>query len=146
MDFDTERLLRILPHRPPFLLVDRVTAVEPRKSARAIKCVTVNEPALVGHFPDKPVFPGVLVLEALAQLTGVLAYASESWDPARKAFHFVGIHKAKFRVPVRPGDRLELEVDVIERRSNIWRTNGTATVDESIAVTAEILAAISDRD
>lgn len=146
MNFDIERLLRILPHRAPFLLLDRVTGIEPRKAARAVKCVTFNEPVMAGHFPDRPVFPGVLVVEALAQLTAVLAYASESWDPHRKTMHFVGIQKAKFRVPVRPGDRLDLEVELLERRSNIWRTAGTARVDDSIAATAEILTALGDVD
>lgn len=144
--FDLTRILRILPHRAPFVLLDRVTEIEPRKSARALKCVTYNEPFFPGHFPGKPIFPGVLILEALAQLIGVLAYASEPFDSSQKIMYFMGIDRARFRAPVVPGDRMELEVEVIQRKSNIWKCAGTAKVDEALCAEAELLAAIVDRE
>lgn len=145
MDFDTQRILRILPQRPPFLLIDRVTRLEPRTSATAIKCVTANEPVLAGHFPDNPVLPGVLILEALAQLTSVLAYASEPWDPEHRVLKYLGIDKAKFRRAVRPGDRLVLEVEVTQHRANIWQTSGVASVGDATVATGDVLVAVSDR-
>jgi 3-hydroxyacyl-[acyl-carrier-protein] dehydratase len=144
--FDLPRILRILPHRSPFVLLDRVVSVEPRKSARALKCVTYNEPFFPGHFPGKPIFPGVLILEALAQLIGVLAYASEPFDHNQKIMYFMGIDRARFRTPVVPGDRMVLEVSVIQRKSNIWKCAGSAQVDEAVCAEAELLAAIVDRE
>jgi len=144
--FDLPRILRILPHRAPFVLLDRVTEIEPRKSAKALKCVTYNEPFFPGHFPGKPIFPGVLILEALAQLIGVLAYASEPFDSNQKIMYFMGIDRARFRAPVVPGDRMELAVEVIQRKSNIWKCSGTAKVDEALCAEAELLAAIVDRE
>jgi 3-hydroxyacyl-[acyl-carrier-protein] dehydratase len=141
-----ERILRILPHRAPFLLIDRVVELVPRERARALKCVSYNEPFFPGHFPGHPIMPGVLIIEAMAQLTGVLAYASEPFDTNQKVMYFLGIDKAKFRHPVVPGDRLELAVEVVQRRSNIWKTRGTAIVDGKDCAEAEILAAITDRD
>lgn len=146
MDFDTQRILRILPQRPPFLLIDRVTRIEPRRAATAIKCVTANEPVLAGHFPDNPVLPGVLVLEGLAQLTSVLAFASEPWDPEHRVLKYLGIDKAKFRRAVRPGDRLTLEIEVTHHRANIWQTSGVASVGETVVTTGDILVAIADRN
>lgn len=144
--FDLSRILRILPHRAPFVLLDRVTDIEPRKSARALKCVTYNEPFFPGHFPGKPIFPGVLILEALAQLIGVLAYASEPFDSTQKIMYFMGINSARFRTPVVPGDRMVLEIQVLQRKSNIWKCAGTAHVDEALCAEAELLAAIVDRE
>jgi 3-hydroxyacyl-[acyl-carrier-protein] dehydratase len=144
--FDLEAILRILPHRAPFLLLDRVTDLQPRKSAKAIKCVTYNEPFFPGHFPGRPIFPGVLILEALAQLVGVLAYASEPFDSSQKLMYFMGIDKARFREHVVPGDRMDLTVEVIQRKSNIWKCSGTAVVDEATCAEAELLAAVVDRE
>lgn len=146
MDFDIPRILSILPHRAPFVMIDRVTDLEPRKRARAIKCVTYNEPFFPGHFPGHPVFPGVMILEAMAQLSGVLAYASEPFDATQKVLYFLGIDKAKFRKPVLPGDKMEIEVQVLQHRANIWKTEATAEVDDVVVATAELLAAITDRD
>ncbi len=144
--FDLTRILRILPHRAPFVLLDRVIEIEPRKSARALKCVTYNEPFFPGHFPGKPIFPGVLILEALAQLIGVLAYASEPFDSNQKIMYFMGIDRARFRAPVVPGDRMELAVEVIQRKSNIWKCAGTAKVDEALCAEAELLAVFAIHD
>ncbi len=146
MDFDIQRILSILPHRHPFIMIDRVTDLEPRKSATAIKCVTYNEPFFPGHFPGHPVFPGVMILEAMAQLSGVLAYASEPFDASKKVLYFLGIDKAKFRKPVVPGDRMEITVTVLQHRANIWKTEATAMVGDVVVATAELLAAITDRD
>jgi 3-hydroxyacyl-[acyl-carrier-protein] dehydratase len=146
MDFDISRILRILPHRAPFVLIDRVTELSPRKSAKAIKCVSYNEPFFQGHFPGNPVLPAVLVVEAMAQLTGVLAYASEPFDTNMKVMSFLGIDHAKFRKPVIPGDVLEVEVEVTQRRANIWKMAGTAMVGDVLVAQAELLAAIQDRE
>ena len=146
LSFDLPQILRILPHRAPFLLLDRVVDIQPRKSARAIKCVTYSEPFFQGHFPGKPIFPGVLVLEALSQLVAVLAYASEPFDSNQKILYFMGIDRARFRTAVVPGDRLTLEVDLIQRKSNIWKCAGVATVDDALCAEAELLAAIVERE
>ncbi len=146
MELDIQRILRILPHRTPFLLLDRVTEVQPRKSARAFKCVSYGEPWALGHFPGHPVYPNVLLLESMFQLLAVLAYASEPFDSAQKVVYFLGVEQAKFRKAVVPGDRVELEVEVSQRRSNIWKASATATVDKNLSAQAEILAAVTDRE
>ena len=143
---DIGRILKILPHRAPFLMIDRVLTVEPRRSARAIKAVGYNEPYFQGHFPEAPVFPAVLCLEAMAQLMCVLAYASDAIDPNLQTFVFAGIDKAKFRHPVTPGDQLEIGVRVVQHRQNIWKCEGTAMVGDVLCAEAELLAAIQDRD
>jgi len=144
MDFDIDRILRILPHRAPFVLIDRVVELAPRQSARGIKCVTYNEPFFQGHFPGAPILPGGLILEAMVQLTGVLAHASEPYDP-QKVMYFLGVEEAKFRRPVVPGDRMILEVEVSQHRSNIWRVAAEATVDDTTCATAKLLTALSDK-
>jgi 3-hydroxyacyl-[acyl-carrier-protein] dehydratase len=144
--FDLAQILRILPHRAPFLLLDRIVDLQPRKSARALKCVTYNEPFFPGHFPGRPIFPGVLVLEALAQLVGVLAYASDPFDGNQKSMYFMGIDRARFRTPAIPGDRIVLEVEVLQQKSNIWKCSGMATVDQAACAEAELLVAIVERD
>ena len=146
VNLDITRILRILPHRPPLLLVDRVIDIEPRKSARAIKCVSVNEPVFLGHFPGEPVFPSVLCIEAMSQLICILLYASSAMDPKNQRFAFAGVDKAKFRQPIVPGDRIDLVVTVLHHRSNIWKCAGTASVDDVLCVEAELLAAIQDND
>lgn len=108
--------------------------------------MTYNEPFFPGHFPNRPIFPGVLILEALAQLVGVLAYGSEPFDTQQKTMYFMGIDKARFRTPVVPGDRMELQVEVLQRKSNIWKCAGRAEVDDAVCAEAELLAAIVDRD
>lgn len=142
---DINKILRILPHRAPFLLIDRVVELAPRKTARAIKCVTYNEPFFRGHFPNEPVFPAVLCLEAMAQLMCVLLYASDAIDPNQQTFVFAGIDKAKFRHPIGPGDQMTLDVRVLQHRSNIWKCEGTASVGEVMCAEAELLAAIQER-
>jgi 3-hydroxyacyl-[acyl-carrier-protein] dehydratase len=146
VNLDIGKILRILPHRTPFLLLDRVTDIEPRKSARGIKCVTYNEPFFPGHFPGTPLFPGVLCLEAMGQLMCVLAFASQSIDTNTQLFYIMGVEKAKFRHPIIPGDQIELSVKVLQRRSNIWKCEGKAQVGDVICAEAILLAAITDRE
>jgi 3-hydroxyacyl-[acyl-carrier-protein] dehydratase len=145
MDFDINRILRILPHRAPFVLIDRVVELAPRQSARALKCVSYNEPFFPGHFPGAPIFPGGLILEAMAQLTGVLAYASDPYDNAQKVMYFLGVEEAKFRRPVVPGDRMTLDVEVVQRRSNIWKVAAEASVEGNTCATAKLLTALTDK-
>ena len=142
---DIERILQILPHRWPFVLVDRVTEVVPGERIRGHKCVAFNEPWFQGHFPSRPIMPGVLILEALAQIGGILAYASEPFDASNSLMYFLGIDKAKFRRPVTPGDKLELEVSILHHRTNVWKLKGEASVDGTLCAHAELLASVVDR-
>lgn len=142
---DINQILRILPHRFPIVMVDRVTNVVPFQHIEGLKCVTFNEPWFQGHYPRRPIMPGVLVLEALAQLGGILAYVSEPFDAERSLMYFLGIDKAKFRHPVVPGDRLEMRVEVMQHRSNVWKMRGEACVDGTLCAQGELLASIVDR-
>ena len=137
-------ILAVLPHRYPLLLVDRVTEVT-ASSARGYKCVSHNEPFFQGHFPGYPVMPGVLILEALAQLGGVLAGRLRPFDPDEQVLFFLGADKVRWRRPVVPGDRLDLEVELKEDRRGIVRMQARATVGGERAAEAEILATIKDR-
>jgi 3-hydroxyacyl-[acyl-carrier-protein] dehydratase len=145
---DVEAIQRLLPHRPPFLLVDRVVALEPGVRLVAWKSVTMNEPFFVGHFPGKPVMPGVLILEALAQACALLALKSmgPDEDVNDKITYLMGIDGARFRRPVVPGDRLELHVEVTKRKASVWRQKGTAKVDGQPVAEAEFLAMLADRE
>ena len=142
---DIERILQILPHKWPFLLVDRVTEVLPGQVVRGHKCVTINEPWFLGHFPQHPVMPGVLILESLAQIGGILAYATDPFDLSQSFMYFLGIDRAKFRRPVIPGDRLDLEVRVVHHRENVWKLKGVASVDGTLCAEGELLASVVDR-
>jgi 3-hydroxyacyl-[acyl-carrier-protein] dehydratase len=142
---DIKRILEILPHRWPFVLVDRVNEVVGHEYIRGHKCVSMNEPWFQGHFPGHPIMPGVLILEALAQIGGILAYASEPFDAASSLMFFLGIDKAKFRRPVMPGDRLDLEVRVLHHRSNVWKLKGEASVEGTLCAEGELLASVVDR-
>jgi 3-hydroxyacyl-[acyl-carrier-protein] dehydratase len=139
------KILEILPHRFPFVMVDRVTEITPNENIRGYKLVSNNEPWCQGHFPATPIFPGVLIIEALAQLGGILAYASEPFDSSQSLMYFLGIDKAKFRHVVAPGDKLDLFVEVLHHRSNVWKLRGEATVDGTLCAQGELLASIVDR-
>jgi 3-hydroxyacyl-[acyl-carrier-protein] dehydratase len=143
---DIDRILQVLPHRFPFVLVDRVTDIVPHKSIRGHKCVSINEPWFLGHFPSRPIMPGVLVLESMAQIGGLLAYASEPFDASNSLMYFLGIDKAKFRRPVIPGDRLDLEVTVLHHRTNVWKFKGEAFVDGTLCAQGELLASVVDKN
>jgi 3-hydroxyacyl-[acyl-carrier-protein] dehydratase len=144
VQLDIVKILEVLPHRYPFVMVDRVTEIEAGKSIRGHKMVSYNEPWCVGHFPGRPIMPGVLVIESLAQIGGILAYASDPFDAGSSLMYFLGIDKAKFRRPVTPGDRLDLHVEVVHHRGNVWKLRGQATVDGALAAQGELLASIVD--
>lgn len=144
-ELDIERILQILPHRWPFVLVDRVTDVVPGERIRGHKNVSFNEPWFQGHFPKHPIMPGVLVIEALAQIGGILAYATEPFDEETNLLYFLGIDKAKFRRPVVPGDRLDLEVTIMQHRTNVWKLRGEASVEGALCAQGELLASVVDR-
>ena len=137
---------KLLPHRYPFLLVDRVTEIKPNEKLVAYKNVSTNEEFFQGHFPGHPVMPGVLILEALAQAMGLLAYISEKSDPSRHITYLMSIDGAKFRRPVTPGDRLVLNIDVLRHKSTVWKARGTATVDGQVVAEAEFLATLAPRE
>lgn len=140
---DIQKIKELLPHRYPFLLVDRVLEVDPGQYLKAIKNVTVNEPFFEGHFPAKPVMPGVLIIEALAQATGLLAMESEEVD-GEAIYYLVGIDKARFKRPVVPGDQVVLEVTVTKQRRGIWTFSGKATVDGAVCASADIMCTARD--
>ena len=136
MQLNTQQIMEILPHRPPFLLVDRITECEPGLKATGIKCVTMNEPFFTGHFPGHPIMPGVLILEALAQ-TGAVAALSLPENKGKLAI-FGGVKNARFKQQVVPGDVLELSCELIERRGPVGFGKAVATVDGKVAARCEI--------
>jgi len=144
---DIEAIQKLLPHRPPFLLVDRVVALAPGQRLVAWKSVTMNEPFFVGHFPGQPVMPGVLILEALAQAGALLAVKSMTPDEAKdKLTYLMGIDGARFRRPVVPGDRLELVVSLDKRKGPVWKMKGVAQVEGQAVAEADLMAMLVDRE
>jgi 3-hydroxyacyl-[acyl-carrier-protein] dehydratase len=139
---DIEMVLKMLPHRYPFLMVDRVIDIQGDESGIGIKNVTINEPQFQGHFPGNPVFPGVLMIEGMAQTAGVLCIAATGAQP--KSVYFLTIDKAKFRKPVRPGDTVEYHMKRIARRKSMWWYRGEAKVAGQIVAEAEVGAMLSD--
>ena len=143
MTLDIHRILRKLPHRYPFLMVDRVLEIEKNQRIRALKNVTVNEPYFVGHFPHRPVMPGVLMLEALAQAAAVLAFESVGVEPDQDTlYYFAGIDSARFKRPVEPGDQLLLDVTMGRAKAGIFKFAARALVGEELAVEAELTCAM----
>lgn len=139
---DIHEILKLLPHRYPFLLIDRVIEIDMGKSLVALKNVTMNEPFFTGHFPQRPVMPGVLILEAMAQAGGVLAYKSTNTSPDDGVlYYFAGIDNARFRRVVEPGDQLRLEVKVLKNKRDIWKLEGSAYVGDELACSAEFMSA-----
>jgi 3-hydroxyacyl-[acyl-carrier-protein] dehydratase len=132
---------KILPHRYPFLLVDRIIDIEAKVKAVGIKNVTANEYFFQGHFPDYPIMPGVLIVEAMAQVSGILAFQSGAQG---NSVYFMSIEKAKFRKPVVPGDQLRFEVNVLKQRNNVWKFSGQAFVDNKVVAEAEFTAMVSE--
>ena len=135
---DIQQIHSLLPHRYPFLLIDRVLDSAPGKRLRAMKNVTINEPFFQGHFPTKPVMPGVLLIEAMAQATGLLAMESSD-VPKEAIYYLVGVDKARFKRPVVPGDQLIFEVEVLKHKREIWVFAAEAKVDGNLVASAEIM-------
>jgi 3-hydroxyacyl-[acyl-carrier-protein] dehydratase len=137
---DIHEILKLLPHRYPFLLVDRVLAIDKGKSIRAVKNVTINEPFFVGHFPHRPVMPGVLMLEAMAQTAALLSFATAGVSPDDKTvYYFAGVDGARFRRPVEPGDQLVMDVTLLRAKGGIYKFKGSARVGEELACEAELM-------
>ncbi len=143
-ELNIQEILKRLPHRYPFLLVDRVTEYERGVSLRAIKNVTMNEPHFQGHFPGFPVMPGVLIIEALAQAAAILAFVSEDKYGENAAVYFAGIDKARFRKPVTPGDQLELSATVSRRRGGMWQMETAARVAGVEVASALLMATLRE--
>ena len=137
---DIHRILKQLPHRYPFLLVDRVLALDKGKTIKALKNVTINEPFFEGHFPHRPVMPGVLILGAMAQAAALLSFASMDQDPGEDTVvYFAGIDAARFKRPVEPGDQLMIEARLLRAKSGIYKYSARATVDSELAAEAELM-------
>lgn len=146
LSVDIHEILKYLPHRYPFLLVDRVLSCEPGKGITALKNVTINEPFFSGHFPNYPVMPGVLVIEALAQAAGILTLKSVSAKPDQDSiFYFVGIDAARFKRPVQPGDQLILKATILRERIGIWKYSAKAEVDGRVAAEAELMCTMRSK-
>ncbi len=142
---DIHQILEHLPHRYPFLLVDRVVDLVPGKTIHAYKNVTINEPFFVGHFPHHPVMPGVLIMEALAQAAGILSFKTMEEKPSPDTvFYFAGIDEARFKRPVMPGDRLDLHVEIERQMRGIWKYSAEAKVDGQLAASAKLMCAKRD--
>ncbi len=139
---DIKEIMSLLPHRYPFLLVDRIVE-RGEDSIAGIKNVTINEPFFEGHFPGNPIMPGVLIVEAMAQVAGVLALGAS--EAGEKSVFFMSIEKAKFRKPVVPGDQLRLQAKVVHRRNNVWRFQAAATVEGTVVAETEFTAMLTDR-
>jgi len=145
---DVVEIQKILPHRYPFLLVDRVTEVNENESLIGFKNVSISENVFQGHFPGHPIYPGVMILEGMAQAGGILAFKSmdvSEEEIQNKVVYFMSIDKAKFRSPVRPGDRLEYRISVIKHKGAIWMLKGEAYVDDVLVSEAELKAMIVDK-
>jgi 3-hydroxyacyl-[acyl-carrier-protein] dehydratase len=139
---DISKVMEYLPHRYPFILVDRILALEPSKSITGLKNVTINEPFFQGHFPGKPIMPGVLILETMAQVGGVLAVASIPESQKGALMYFMGLDQVKFRKPVIPGDQLIIDLSVIKLRAKAMKFAATAKVNEQVVAEAQLLATI----
>jgi len=142
---DIHEVMKHLPHRYPFLLIDRVLDYKAGEFLTALKNVSYNEPYFVGHFEHHPVMPGVLILEAMAQATGIFSYiTTESLPDGDSLYYFVGVDKARFKAPVKPGDQLQLHVELIKEKRGIWKFNAEASVDGKLVTSAEIMCAQRD--
>ena len=143
--YDIQKIMELLPHRYPFIMIDRIIELVPGKKVVALKNVTINEPFFQGHFPGEPIMPGVLIIEAMGQAGGVLA--AESMDLKKKGslIFFMGMDKVKFRKPVVPGDQLILEIQFLKQRSQAFKMSGIASVDDQRVAEAELLATFGEK-
>jgi len=149
MKLDVMEIQKILPHRYPFLLVDAVTEINVGESIEAYKNVSISEPVFQGHFPDHPIYPGVMILEGMAQAGGILAlykeYVENPESLQDKVFYFTGINDAKFKKPIRPGDRLEYKITIKRSRGSLWVFDGEAYTNGELASSAELRAMVVDK-
>lgn len=148
MIMDVMEIQKIIPHRFPFLLLDRVTQIVKNETLIGFKNVTIGDNVFQGHFPGHPIYPGVMILEGMAQAGGILAFKSMNMteeEAANKVVYFMSIDKAKFRVPVKPGDKLEYHISVIKNKGAIWMLEGKAYVDDTLVSQAELKAMIVDK-
>jgi 3-hydroxyacyl-[acyl-carrier-protein] dehydratase len=139
---DVREIMQIMPHRYPFLLVDRIESLKEGEEIVGIKNVTINEPFFAGHFPGNPIMPGVLIIEAMAQVGGVLAFHSSPKEWAGSLVYFMGIDKVRFRKPVVPGDQLRLKLTTIRQKQRVFKMRGEAYVENTLVAEAELMAAI----
>jgi 3-hydroxyacyl-[acyl-carrier-protein] dehydratase len=139
--FDIQEILKLLPHRYPMLLVDKVIDYKAGEYLHAVKNVTVNEPIFTGHFPDQPIFPGVMILEAMAQATGLLGFKTVENRSENELYLFAAIDNARFKQPVLPGDTMHLHIDFVKERRNIWKFYGEAKVDGKVVCSADLMCA-----
>ena len=143
-EFDIQKIMEILPHRYPFLLVDRIIDLIPDDKIVALKNVTINEPFFQGHFPGKPVMPGVLIIEAMAQVGGILAYQTAPPENRERLIYFMGMDKVRFRKMVLPGDQIIFEAKILKFRTKVAKMSGTAAVDDQLVAEAELMASFGD--
>lgn len=142
---DIKEIMQILPHRYPFLLVDRIESLKEGEEIVGIKNVSINEPFFVGHFPGNPIMPGVLIIEAMAQVGGVLAFHSSPKEWAGSLVYFMGIDKVRFRKPVVPGDQLRLKLTTIRQKQKVFKMRGEAYVNDTLVAEAELMAVIESK-
>ena len=146
MSMTIDEIMQYLPHRYPFLLIDRVLEMEVGKCITAIKNVSINEPFFPGHFPGSPVMPGVLILEAMAQAAALLSFKTENYTPEEIGIvYFAGIDGARFKKPVLPGDQLVLKIEIVRRVRGIWKYTARAEVDGALVAEAELMATLRDK-
>ena len=143
--YDIRKIMELLPHRYPFILVDRIIEMVPDERIVGLKNVTINEPFFQGHFPGTPIMPGVLIVEAMAQGGAILVNASRSDEERKELIYFMGIDKARFRKPVIPEDQLILEIIPIKKRANLFKMSGKATVDGTLVAEAEVMAMTGEK-
>jgi 3-hydroxyacyl-[acyl-carrier-protein] dehydratase len=143
---EINEIMGLLPHAYPFLLVDRVVELDMGKRIVGIKNVTINEPFFQGHFPEQPIMPGVLIVEAMAQTAGILAFKSMGEEFKKKVVYFMAIDKVRFRRPVIPGDQIRMEMVVSKQRKTVWAFTGKAYVEDQVAAEAELMAMLGDKE
>jgi 3-hydroxyacyl-[acyl-carrier-protein] dehydratase len=141
---DIQEIMKLLPHRYPFIMIDRILELTPGEKVVALKNVTINEPFFQGHFPKNPIMPGVLIIEAMGQAGAILAAKSLEQKPQDTLIYFMGMDKVKFRKPVTPGDQLMFELQFLKQRRNVFKMSGTAYVDEIVVAQAELMATFGE--